>query len=95
MSTIVTQAASSPCAQELTSWSNESFDPVSGRSLALDGALANRNEPSLTWALERIDQLVAQLEAEGFARDQIFLLGFSQGACLLAEYLSRIDFHEE
>jgi len=47
------------------------------------------NEPSLTWALERIDQLVAQLEPEGFALAQIFLLGFSQGACLLAEYLSR------
>ena len=26
------------------------------------------NEPSLTWALERIDQLVAQLESAGFPR---------------------------
>ena len=26
------------------------------------------NEPSLTWALERIDQLVAQVESAGFAR---------------------------
>jgi phospholipase/carboxylesterase len=47
------------------------------------------NEPSLTWALERIDQLVTELESAGFARSRIFLLGFSQGACLLAEYLSR------
>ena len=47
------------------------------------------NEPSLTWALERIDQLVAQVESAGFARSEIFLLGFSQGACLLAEYVSR------
>ncbi len=47
------------------------------------------NEPSLSWALERIDQLVGQLEAQGFGRERIALLGFSQGACLLAEYLSR------
>ncbi len=47
------------------------------------------NEPSLTWALERIDQLVTQLVAAGVGRERIVLLGFSQGACLLAEYLSR------
>ena len=47
------------------------------------------NEPWLTWALERIDQLVAQLESAGFPRSRIVLLGFSQGACLLAEYVSR------
>lgn len=47
------------------------------------------NQPHLGWALERIDQLVVQLEAAGRLRSQIFLLGFSQGACLLAEYISR------
>ncbi len=47
------------------------------------------NEPWLTWALERIDQLVAQLESAGFPRSRVVLLGFSQGACLLAEYVSR------
>jgi phospholipase/carboxylesterase len=47
------------------------------------------NEPSLTWALERVDQLVTELVAGGRRRDRIALLGFSQGACLLAEYVSR------
>lgn len=47
------------------------------------------NEPFLTWALERIDQLVTQVEAAGFSRAQMFLLGFSQGACVLAEYVAR------
>lgn len=47
------------------------------------------NEPWLTWALERVDQLVEQVVASGRPRAQIVLLGFSQGACLLAEYVSR------
>lgn len=47
------------------------------------------NEPWLTWALERVDQLVDELVAAGRPRDRIALLGFSQGACLLAEYVSR------
>lgn len=47
------------------------------------------NEPHLGWALERVDQLVDQLETTGRSRSEIFLLGFSQGACLLAEYVSR------
>jgi phospholipase/carboxylesterase len=47
------------------------------------------NEPRLTWALDRIDQLVGELVAAGRSRSEIFLIGFSQGACLLAEYVSR------
>jgi predicted esterase len=47
------------------------------------------NEPKLTWALDRIDQLVGELVAAGRSRSEIFLIGFSQGACLLAEYVSR------
>jgi phospholipase/carboxylesterase len=47
------------------------------------------NEPYTTWALERIDQLVGELVHAGHARSEIFLLGFSQGACLSAEYVSR------
>jgi len=47
------------------------------------------NEPHLSWALERIEQLVVELESTGRPRSEIFLLGFSQGACLLAEYVSR------
>lgn len=47
------------------------------------------NEPWLTWALERVDHLISDLVAGGRALDRIALLGFSQGACLLAEYVSR------
>jgi phospholipase/carboxylesterase len=47
------------------------------------------NEPWLSWALERIDRLVTELLAGGRTRERIALLGFSQGACLLAEYASR------
>lgn len=47
------------------------------------------NEPNLTWALDRIDQLVGELVRAGRSRSEIFLIGFSQGACLLAEYVSR------
>ena len=47
------------------------------------------NEPHLGWALERVDQLVLQLQEAGHPRSEIFLVGFSQGACLLAEYVAR------
>jgi phospholipase/carboxylesterase len=48
-----------------------------------------QNEPELTWALEAVDTGLAQLADLGFAPARIVLLGFSQGACLLAEHLSR------
>jgi predicted esterase len=47
------------------------------------------NEPNLAWALDRIDQLVGELVAAGRSRSEIVLIGFSQGACVLAEYVSR------
>lgn len=47
------------------------------------------NEPNLTDALDRIGQLVELLESGGRDRADIRLLGFSQGACLIAEYASR------
>jgi phospholipase/carboxylesterase len=50
------------------------------------------NEPSLSSALEMLDQLVAMILKEGFSRKQIYWLGFSQGACLALEYIaSRAD----
>ncbi|MGW1784000.1 alpha/beta hydrolase [Streptomyces sp. NPDC002143] len=48
-----------------------------------------QNEPWLTHALDAIDHALAALEAEGFAAGRTALIGFSQGACLLAEYLVR------
>lgn len=47
------------------------------------------NEPDLTSALGLVDGLVEDLRAEGFGDHQIAFGGFSQGACLAAEYAAR------
>ena len=44
------------------------------------------NEPFLSNALKQLSTLVAELEEQGFAKSQIYLLGFSQGACLALEF---------
>lgn len=49
----------------------------------------NSNEPFLSSALALYDSLVQQLLEQGFSKRQIVLLGFSQGACLAAEYAVR------
>lgn len=48
-----------------------------------------QNEPGLSSGLARIGEIVAQLEAEGMPPERIFLLGFSQGACLSLEFAAR------
>ena len=52
-------------------------------------APAERNEPYLSSALGLVDAIVKTVEAEGVAAERIVLLGFSQGACLAAEYAAR------
>jgi phospholipase/carboxylesterase len=47
------------------------------------------NEPKLSQSLERVDALVKEVIDAGIGRERIVLLGFSQGACLLAEYALR------
>lgn len=47
------------------------------------------NEPRLTHALDAVDEWVRGLAETGVARDRLVLLGFSQGACLVAEYTIR------
>jgi phospholipase/carboxylesterase len=47
------------------------------------------NEPWLTYALEAIDSALAALVNDGFPAERTALIGFSQGACLLAEHLLR------
>jgi phospholipase/carboxylesterase len=50
----------------------------------------DQNEPGLSSALKMIGELVEKLETEnGFAREDIYLLGFSQGACLSLEFAAR------
>ncbi|WP_048919734.1 alpha/beta hydrolase [Rufibacter radiotolerans] len=48
-----------------------------------------QNQPALDSALDLLDQTVQGILAEGVASDQIYLLGFSQGACLASEYATR------
>jgi predicted esterase len=47
------------------------------------------NEPGLSSGLARIEQTVAGLAAHDIAPEDIILLGFSQGACLAAEFAAR------
>lgn len=48
-----------------------------------------RNEPYLSSALDVLEGLLAQLEAEGIPAERTVLLGFSQGACLTLEFAAR------
>lgn len=52
-------------------------------------AETSNNEPGLSSGLEMLEHLVADVIAAGIAKQQIVLLGFSQGACLTAEYAVR------
>ena len=47
------------------------------------------NQPALDSALEQIGNLVQEIIAAGIPTEQIYFLGFSQGACLTLEYVSR------
>ena len=44
------------------------------------------NEPFLSGSLSFLEDIVQDLEEKGFSKSQIFLLGFSQGACLTLEF---------
>jgi predicted esterase len=48
-----------------------------------------RNEPALSHSLERVGEALAWLAAQGLRADRVILFGFSQGACLAAEYAAR------
>ena len=47
------------------------------------------NQPYLDSALRRLESLVTGLLARGIQSERIGLLGFSQGACLAAEFVAR------
>ena len=47
------------------------------------------NEPWLGWSLEAIEPAVAAARGDGRALPAIALVGFSQGACIVAEHLAR------
>ncbi|RYZ51015.1 MAG: phospholipase, partial [Chitinophagaceae bacterium] len=48
-----------------------------------------QNEPWLSSALQVLKELVADLHAQGIPDGQIYFLGFSQGACLTLEFVTR------
>lgn len=50
---------------------------------------AKENQPSLDSALEVIHELVTDIQAQGIPLNQLYFVGFSQGACLTLEYLAR------
>lgn len=52
-------------------------------------APTEQNEPHLSSALQRISEVVVQVEQHGIPAEKIILLGFSQGACLAVEYAAR------
>lgn len=47
------------------------------------------NQPFVSWTLERIDTLLDEVAGHGIAPERTILLGFSQGACAVAEYAAR------
>jgi phospholipase/carboxylesterase len=52
-------------------------------------APVERNEPALSSAICAVDTAVADVTEGGIPHERIVLLGFSQGACLAAEYVAR------
>jgi phospholipase/carboxylesterase len=48
-----------------------------------------QNEPAFSLALEQLSKTVAEVEAAGITKDNIYFLGFSQGACLALEFTTR------
>ena len=49
----------------------------------------SQNEPGLSSGLQAITDVVEQVKAASIASDRIVLAGFSQGACLAAEFVAR------
>jgi phospholipase/carboxylesterase len=47
------------------------------------------NEPSLSSALDLINETVNDIVAAGIPKSSIYFLGFSQGACLTLEYVTQ------
>ncbi len=47
------------------------------------------NEPYLSSALQLVDELVTSVTNSSLPRENLVLLGFSQGACLAVEYAAR------
>lgn len=47
------------------------------------------NEPHLSHSLATLERLVRDLEKQGISHEHVVFFGFSQGACLISEYLKQ------
>ena len=47
------------------------------------------NEPGISSGMYVIDKIIEEINQAGISNDKIYLLGFSQGACLSLEYTAR------
>lgn len=47
------------------------------------------NQPWLTSALDLVNEIVSDINKAGISSDRIYFTGFSQGACLTLEYVTR------
>lgn len=52
-------------------------------------APSGNNEPWLSESLQAVADTVAHAIRNGIAKENIYMLGFSQGACLASEYMAR------
>lgn len=52
-------------------------------------APTQQNEPWLSSALNLLEEVVLDLTKAGIAKEEIYFLGFSQGACLTLEFTAR------
>src|SRR5205085_8172715 len=52
-------------------------------------APVSQNEPWLSSAISLLQQTVEEVKAAGIATERIYFLGFSQGACLTLEFVTR------
>lgn len=52
-------------------------------------AVPQDNEPYLSASLNAIAEVVSEIETAGISRENIYFLGFSQGACLSLEFVTR------
>jgi phospholipase/carboxylesterase len=52
-------------------------------------APVSQNEPWLSSAISLLQQTVEEVKAAGIATESIYFLGFSQGACLTLEFVTR------
>lgn len=52
-------------------------------------APSEQNQPGLSSGLQKIYDIIQDLKGEGFSEEHVYLLGFSQGACLASEFVAR------